>query len=84
MTSPGAGTIGDVPVRVGDRVTVSTVLTTLDEKGELEAYISVPAEKAGQIKVGTPIDYWSETGTVLTTKICFVSPRVDPQISFCS
>ncbi len=78
VASPGAGTIGDVPVRVGDRVTVSTVLTTLDEKGELEAYISIPAEKAGQVKVGTPIDLLSDSGTEATrTKISFVSPRVD-------
>ncbi len=90
VASPGAGTIGDVPVRVGDRVTVSTVLTTLDEKGELEAYVSIPAEKAGQVKVGTPIDLLSDTGTEATrtllsdtgteatrTKISFISPRVD-------
>ena len=79
VTSPGAGIIGDVPVRVGDRVTVSTVLTTLDEKGELEAYISIPAERAGEVKVGTPIDLLSDATSEPThTKISFVSPRVDP------
>ena len=78
VTSPGVGIIGDVPVRVGDRVTVSTVLTTLDEKGELEAYISIPAEKAGQVKIGTPIDLLSDaSGQPTRTKISFVSPRVD-------
>jgi len=63
---------------VGDRVTVSTVLTTLDEKGELEAYISIPAEKAGEVKVGTAIDLLSDAaGAPTRTKISFVSPRVD-------
>jgi RND family efflux transporter MFP subunit len=78
VTSPGAGTIGDIPVRVGDRVTVSTVLTTLDKTGELEAYISIPAEKAGQVKVGTPIDLLSDNDAKPTrTRVSFVSPRVD-------
>src|ERR1035437_9430286 len=29
--APTAGTLGDIPVRVGDRVTNSTILTTLDQ-----------------------------------------------------
>jgi len=46
VTSPMAGIVGDIPVRMGDRVTVSTLLTTVDEPGALEAYIYVPAERA--------------------------------------
>ncbi|HLH08844.1 MAG TPA: efflux RND transporter periplasmic adaptor subunit [Terriglobales bacterium] len=79
VNAPAAGTIGDIPVRVGDRVTVSTTLTTLDKTGELEAYISIPAEKSGEVKVGTPVDLLSEVETEPThTKLSFVSPRVDP------
>ena len=33
------GMVGDIPVRVGDRVGVTTLLTTVDEPGALEAYI---------------------------------------------
>ncbi len=80
VKAPSAGTIGDIPVRVGDRVATTTILTTLDKGGELEAYISVPAEKAGNLKVGTPIEITDDAGkTVSATKISFVSPRVDPQ-----
>jgi multidrug efflux pump subunit AcrA (membrane-fusion protein) len=46
VTAPMDGIVGDIPVRVGDRVTVSTMLTTIDEPGALEAYIYVPAERA--------------------------------------
>jgi RND family efflux transporter MFP subunit len=67
-------------VRVGDRVKTDTVLTTLDKGGELEAYISVPSEKASSVKLGTPVDMVDDSGKVtLKTKITFVSPRVDPQ-----
>lgn len=78
VKAPAAGMIGDIPVRVGDRVNTATILTTLDKTGELEAYISIPAEKAGQVKLGTPVDLLSEGSTSPTrTRLTFVSPRVD-------
>jgi RND family efflux transporter MFP subunit len=39
VVAPRAGIIGDVPVRVGDRVVTTTQLTTVDRPGSLEAYI---------------------------------------------
>src|SRR3954451_20975734 len=42
----GDGTVGDIPVRIGDRVTTQTILTTLDLSGELEAYIYIPADRS--------------------------------------
>jgi RND family efflux transporter MFP subunit len=55
VTSPMDGIVGDIPVRVGDSVTVSTLLTTVDEPGALEAYIYVPAERAKDLKLGLPV-----------------------------
>lgn len=79
VKAPSSGVIGDVPVRVGDRVTVATELTTLDKTGELEAYISVPSEKASSVRIGTPVQIVDDAGTlVATAAITFVSPRVDP------
>ncbi len=45
VSAPMSGIIGDIPVREGDRVAVTTLLTTVDEPGTLEAYIYVPAER---------------------------------------
>ncbi len=74
-----AGMIGDIPVRVGDRVTAATELTTIDKTGELEAYISVPAEKSTAIKTGVPVQVMNDDGTLgARAAITFVSPRVDP------
>jgi len=79
VKAPAAGIIGDIPVRVGDRVTVTTQLTTLDKTGALEAYISVPAEKARTVKLGTPVEVVDDAGNVASKAvITFVSPRVDP------
>ena len=78
VTAPIAGTVGDIPVNVGDRVTRSTVLTTVDENDVLEVYINVPVQQAPQLKLGLPVRLIDDRGQVLATnKITFVSPNVD-------
>jgi RND family efflux transporter MFP subunit len=80
VKAPAAGVIGDIPVRVGDRVATTTVLTTLDRSGALEAYVYIPAEKSGTVKLGTPVQIVDDAGKQLAdSKISFLSPRVDPQ-----
>ena len=79
VSAPMGGTVGDIPVRVGDRVAVTTLLTTVDEPGALEAYIYVPVDHSRALKVGLPVKLLSEAGDLLTnTSITFVSPQVDP------
>jgi RND family efflux transporter MFP subunit len=78
VTAPTNGVVGDIPVRVGDRVSTTTILTTVDKSGSLEAYIYVPIERAAQLKPGLPVQLVDGTGTVLaSTKINFISPQVD-------
>ena len=73
-----AGVVGDIPVRVGDRVTTSTVLTTIDQQAGLEAYIHVPIERASQLRVGLPVRLVSDDGQELAAvRIDFISPQVD-------
>lgn len=78
VSSPTAGVVGDVPVRVGDSVTRSTVLTTIDQNAGLEVYINVPVQEAEHLKVGLPVHVVDEAGRILATeKLSFVSPAVD-------
>src|SRR5215467_9019289 len=78
VSSPRDGIVGDIPVRVGDRVTVATLLTTVDEPGALEAYIYVPAERARNLKLGLPVRLFDGAGnTICETSTTFVSPQVD-------
>ncbi len=77
VTSPMDGIVGDIPVRTGDRVTVATMLTTVDEPGALEAYIYVPAERARNLKAGLPVRLLDSAGNSAgDTRITFVSPQV--------
>src|SRR5262249_26300433 len=76
VNSPTAGTVGDIPVRVGDHVTSQTLLTTLDHGGPLEAYVYVPSEKSSDVRMGMPVDIMDDAGKPLVrTRISFISPR---------
>src|SRR6266849_5200965 len=78
VTSPMNGIVGDIPVRIGDRVTVSTMLTTIDEPGTLEAYVYVPAERARNLNLGLPVRILDNNNRAgIETHITFVSPQVD-------
>jgi RND family efflux transporter MFP subunit len=78
VVAPRAGIVGDVPVRVGDRVITSTLLTTVDEPGALEAYIYVPVERSSQLKMNMPVQIVDASGKVLAeSRITFLSPEVD-------
>jgi RND family efflux transporter MFP subunit len=78
VTAPTAGVVGDIPVREGDRVTKSTLLTTIDANVGLEVYINVPVQQAPQLKTGLPVRLLDETGgPVATERINFISPSVD-------
>jgi RND family efflux transporter MFP subunit len=78
VTAPTAGVLGDIPVRVGDSVTRSSVLTTIDQNAGLEVYLSVPVQEAPNLKVGLPVHLVDDRGRVLaTTSLSFISPSVD-------
>ncbi len=80
VSAPMDGIVGDIPVRVGDRVAVTTLLTTVDEPGTLEAYIYVPAARSRDLRLGLPVRLLDENGATLAeTRITFVSPQVDSE-----
>lgn len=79
VTAPTEGTVGDIPVRVGNQVTSQTVLTSIDQNRTLEVYASVPLERASELRIGLPLQVLGGDGgtTLATTAVSFISPRVD-------
>jgi RND family efflux transporter MFP subunit len=79
VTAPSAGIVGDIPVRVGDRVTTTTALTTVDKPGSLEAYVYVPIERSSsQLRPNLPVQIIDQSGAVIAeSRINFISPQVD-------
>lgn len=78
VVAPRSGIVGDIPVRVGDRVTTATQLTTIDQPGSLEVYVYVPVERSAQLRMNVPVEVLDSTGKVLAdSRITFISPQVD-------
>jgi RND family efflux transporter MFP subunit len=80
VAAPMDGIVGDIPVHMGDRVGVTTLLTTVDEPGPLEAYIYVPADRARNLKLGLTVQLADDAGIkIADTRITFLSPQVDTE-----
>ena len=80
VVAPMSGIVGDIPVHVGDRVTTSTLLTTVDKPGNLEAYVQVPVERSTDLKMGKEVQILDDQGKPAARgKITFISPQVDSQ-----
>jgi RND family efflux transporter MFP subunit len=78
IAAPSDGIVGDVPPHLGDYVSPTTLLTTVDENRDLEAYIYIPTERVTQIRRGLPVVILDNQENVLEhTAIDFISPQVD-------
>ena len=78
VTAPTAGIVGEVVIRQGDRVTPSTVITTIDQAEGLEAYINVPLERAKDLRLGLTVELLDAAGEVTASNpVTFIAPRAD-------
>ena len=82
IRAPFDGIVGDIPVHLGDFASPvnspATVLTTVDENKDLEAYIYIPTERAGQVRKGLDVELTDNSGKLLEkTQINFLSSQVD-------
>jgi RND family efflux transporter MFP subunit len=80
VVAPTAGVIGDIPVRVGDRVTKATRLTTIDDNSGLEVYVNVPVQQATGLHIGESVRIVNEVGAVVAEeRVSFISGSVDDE-----
>jgi RND family efflux transporter MFP subunit len=78
VAAPQAGVVGDITIRQGDRVTKSTMITTIDDNSGLEVYIQVPLDRSPDLRLGLPVQILDAEGkAVVTNPITFIAPRVD-------
>lgn len=85
VRAPFDGVVGDIPVHLGDYVSPlaspSAILTTVDQPGELEAYIYIPTERSSQARMGLDVELSDTSGKLLEkSRIDFLSPQVDPNL----
>ncbi|MBD2021356.1 efflux RND transporter periplasmic adaptor subunit [Leptolyngbya sp. FACHB-36] len=78
INAPFSGTIGDIPIKVGDFVETSTQLMRITQNEELEIQIGVPLERSPDLRRGLPVQLLDNQGkAVQSGSISFVSPDVD-------
>jgi RND family efflux transporter MFP subunit len=78
VTASTSGVFGDVPVRVGDRVTRSTPLTTIEDNTGMEIHVNVPVQDAARLHPGLALKVMGPKQEVLASeRIYFVASTVD-------
>jgi RND family efflux transporter MFP subunit len=78
VAAPIAGVVGDVPVKVGDYVQPGDSLTTIVQNQTLELNISIPIERAPELRIGVPVELLDSNGEALITgRVSFISPEVN-------
>lgn len=78
ITAPFAGTIGDIPVKVGAHVTPDTRMLSVTQNETLELNVGLPADKVFDIKAGLPVQVLdNQNKPAASSTLSFISPRID-------
>ncbi|MBB3133369.1 RND family efflux transporter MFP subunit [Rhizobium pisi] len=79
IIAPIDGIVGIVPVNIGDNVTTTTPIVTLDDRSEILVDFWVPERFANTVKVGQPVDAMSvaRPGQMFSGAIEAVDNRID-------
>jgi len=78
ITAPFAGTVGDIPVKIGDYVTTSTTLTSVTQNQPLEVNVSIPIEEAPKLQNGMLVEVIDGQGKDIgPSRVFFIAPRTD-------
>ncbi|MEH2272026.1 MAG: efflux RND transporter periplasmic adaptor subunit, partial [Nostoc sp.] len=76
ITAPFNGTVGNIPVKVGDLVNTSTPLVNITQNQPLEVNISVPLQQGPQLRKGMPVEVMNTQGQKLgRSRIFFIAPN---------
>lgn len=82
ITAPFAGTVGDIPVKIGDFVNTSTQLVTITQNQPLELNVYVPVERGSQLRKGTPVEVLDAQGNNLgMSRVFFIAPSANNNVN---
>jgi RND family efflux transporter MFP subunit len=81
ITAPFTGVAGLTDISLGDLVTTSTPITTLDDLATLQVDFEVPERWAGQIRLGHPIAAFAQgmPGSEFRGEITGIDTRIDAE-----
>lgn len=80
IVAPFSGTVGDIPVKVGDYLGLSDVFATLTQNDRLNLQLSVPLERSDDLRLGQPVEIYDPSGEaedpLALGRIRFIAPQV--------
>ena len=78
VSAPIRGKVGDLLVKQGDVVNTSSQLTSINQNNPLQVEISVPQERAAELRKGMPVELVDNQGKILgRSQVFFISPSVN-------
>lgn len=78
VTAPFDGTVGSLPVSIGQNVSPTTTLTTLVDNQHLRVEYTVPAKYLNQIQLKQTLNIKGADGkNTLSASVSYISPSVD-------
>lgn len=78
IVAPFDGTIGDIPVKLGQLVSDTDTLTTVTQNQALDLNLQLPQERRPDLRQGLRVEIIDPKGSVVSTgQISFISPQVD-------
>jgi RND family efflux transporter MFP subunit len=76
VLAPFTGTVGNIPLKVGDYAAKGDALTTLTKNDSFDLNLAIPFDRAKQLRAGTSVELLDATGKSLEIgKVGFIAPN---------
>ena len=76
VLAPFTGTVGNIPLKVGDYAAKGDALTTLTKNDSFDLNLSIPFDRAKQLQAGTSVELLDASGKPIEMgKIGFIAPN---------
>jgi RND family efflux transporter MFP subunit len=76
VLAPFTGTVGDIPLKVGDYAAKGDALTTLTKNDSFDLNLSIPFDRARRLRAGTSVELLDATGkSIEMGKVGFIAPN---------
>lgn len=79
LLAPFSGYLGLTDVEIGDRISQSTLVTTIDDRSQLFVNFSIPESSYNLVAENTAVSLepWNSRGTILNANLAQLDSRVD-------
>ena len=76
VLAPFTGTVGNIPLKVGDYAAKGDALTTLTKNDSFDLNLSIPFDRSKQLRAGTAVELLDANGkSIEMGKIGFIAPN---------